>query len=63
MVLLDLYSMTFEATDICKHDGFLFFQWSELLNKSASTAATGQWQDEGANMLFNAMNRGTCDKS
>ena len=28
IMLLDLYSMTFEATDFCRHDGFLFFQLS-----------------------------------
>ena len=51
--------MTFEATDFCKHDGFLFFRWSELLNNSSSIAASGQWQIEVANMLFNAVIRGT----
>ena len=29
------------------------------MNNSSSTAASGQWQNEGANMLFNAVNRGT----
>ena len=52
-------TMTFEATDSCKHDGFLFFRWSELLNNSSTIAASGQWQNEGANMLFNTVNRGT----
>ena len=29
------------------------------MSNSSITAASDQWQNEGANMLFNAVNRGT----